>query len=300
MSLNKYIFWRCLRLFHVGVLVLGFSYANTSFATIVDDMLQSGIPATFWYDFDVYDINVVLVPNPGKWEKIRTGVGFVERQWVGPDASGDGASIPAYTKGNYWFQRDIECLPMCNSRLSLYPNLPANGTWEGNGLAVGLAGLLIAPIKQIDQLGLAVHGYAAKSSLDWIYRYTIFNTSSEAKNVEFMISELITHAAQHDEFSFHSANGNFAYDQQPLNSIIDFHNYNWSQLYLDPGSSLVLGFNDTHAPAMATWGIRTDSGMFSEAAWMLPVPSIVSEPSGVFLMFVGLICIARVRLRSRL
>jgi hypothetical protein len=111
--------------------------------------------------------------------------------------------------------------------------------------------------------------------------------TAQAQSFEFKLSEFDNHAGAHHEFNFHNAGGVTAYDAAPFDPLIDEHNYDWSHLMLDAGSSLVVGFSDVHGPVMETWGVRNADGSHAEGLGRLPVPA-VPEPSTVALMLGGL------------
>jgi hypothetical protein len=270
-----------------SLLLLSLATAPFANAGVVDDMILAGVPHTEWYLFDSADIGVNLVRNPGQWSQpVRIG-NSTTTVWEGADASGLGATITPYTAMSYWYQRNIDCIDPtgrgCSSRTSLYPNLDGNG-WSKSLLA-------IAADVPMPNLGLSVSAYAAKTlSNAWIYRYTFSNVSNQAQTFEFMLSEFDNHEGLHHEFNFYNANGTQAYDEQPFSAIIDPHNYDWTHLMLDPGTSLVVGFSDVNAPAMETWGVRTADGIHAEAWLKLPVPA-VPEPSTWALMMVSLLAL---------
>ena len=258
-------------------------------ADIVDDMLAAGVPHTVWYSFDSALIGGNLVPNPGAWTTTPIRVGnMVINDWLGADATWPSGSVPPYVGGTIWYQRQTACSSPCtNTETSFYPLYDENHAIT-NGLVIGATQTNAA-------LKLTIDGYAVRSAGVWLYRYTISNLSADARTFEFELSEFDNHLGRHDEFAFLTAGGAYAYDQPLLGPQIDRHNYDWKQLSLAAGDSLVVGFSDVHAPAPETWGLLStgsDQGLVLGAG--LPVPS-VPEPGTALLALVGLLALAGLR-----
>lgn len=228
-------------------------------AGIVDNMLQSGVSYMDWRSTDPYLIGVNLTRNPGYWHHENLGGGFLRDTWVGDNpAEGegppvqpslDGSKIPPYSPANFWYQRAVTgaAFNPYQSYLSFFPSYEY--TYDPDKAAAD--GMSISNIKNVNDLGLTVGGFAAKTDSNWIYRYTISNTSDSSKSLEFILSEFIDHAGLHHEFNFLNDGGNYAYDRQPF-AAVSQHNYDWSGITLAAGESVQVGFTDVHAPAFAT------------------------------------------------
>jgi hypothetical protein len=107
------------------------------------------------------------------------------------------------------------------------------------------------------------------------YRYTINNTGGVAivDNARLTVSEaeLDPHTGLHDELNFLNDAGLFAYDR--VKPAFPLHNYDWRDLDIGAGGSIVLGFDDVHGPTMAPWEIELGA-----ASWTfnqsIPVPFV--------------------------
>lgn len=275
--------------------------SGVSHAGIVDNMLQNRVPYMDWRTTDPYLIGVELRQNPGYWHHENLGGGFLRDTWVGDnpaDGEGppvepslDGSKIPPYSPSNFWYQRSVtgNGFPTYQSYLSFFPSYEY--TYDSNKASA--AGMAISKTNDAGVLGVTVGGFVAKTKNDWMYRYTISNTSDSAKSIEFILSEFFDHAGIHHEFNFLNDGGSFNYDGQPFGAVSQ-HNYDWTGITLAAGTSVQVGFSDIHAPAFATWGLRTSDGVYSSSDLeLLPVPSVpVPESSSLMLGLAGLATLA--------
>jgi hypothetical protein len=136
---------------------------------------------------------------------------------------------------------------------------------------------------------ITVDGSATFNGAVWEYRYTIKDTLGLAVTpVRFIISEHDSHVGLHHEFDFLNDGGTFQYDfpvPLPFKGV-SAHNYFWNALDIPANGSVVVGFNDAHGPALATWGIQA-RGQCRKPDPKLPVPA--PEPGSLALFFSGLL-----------
>jgi hypothetical protein len=234
-----------------------------------------------------------LYPNEGQWTQLAgppdappltrvtswTGIG-------GADGYGTKVWLPDHSR--VYYQRYIEYHSITfDNRRDYYAFLPS---YDQNQTITNIANGLV--IGDFDKLApLNVEGFAIRADTGlWLYRYLFSNTGSSSSKFEFMLSEAYNHHL-HDETDFRNANGSYRYDGLPFLALLDPHNYDWSNLSLLPGDTLMVGFSDIHAPTLANWGIKLADGSVSMGNGMLPVPAPVPEPGSVVLMLLGLIVV---------
>lgn len=270
--------------------------SQNAHAGLVDDLILSGTPYVDWRSNDPYLIGVQLKQNPGYWHHETLGGGVSMNSWVGDNpAAGegppiepamDGSKIPPYSSSNHWYQRltIICCLTPIQSYLSLYPSY----SYHYNTDKAADDGLLITPIHDVANLGVAVGGTAVKTADDWIYRYTIFNLGELDQSFDFILPESANHSGAHHEFNFLNGGGEFSRDTNIFGSSHP-HNYGWLSISIAAGQAVQVGFSDVHGPDFAGWGVRTAGGAYSTSSNLLPVPSNpIPEPHVMLLVLTGL------------
>lgn len=138
--------------------------------------------------------------------------------------------------------------------------------------------------------GLTLDATAVQAGGVWQYRYTIANTgNTDADLVRLIVSESKPHEGLHHEANFLNAGGAFQYDFNvpALFAGLSRHNYFWNNLAVNAGQSITVGFDDSHGPTMATWGIQRGGALnHIEVTQLVPVP--VPEPSQLALLLAGL------------
>lgn len=292
---------------------VGLDSTQTGISSAVQWMLDHDVPyaifvqgpSTGWLD---YWPTTVMAQNPGLWTFPERKVGLTITSWTGKPVDPNsplGTSIPPYpappgsdpvpgSTMDYWYQLRIG-RAISTLYYSFYPNYDQNLALS-QGFFLG-QNKKPDPAKPGGVLAIEAGGLAFQIPGGWQYEYWFSNPASQPVTFEFQLSEYFNHHLHH-EFDIIQADATFSWDQPLLAPHVDPHNYDWRSLTLAAGASVMVGFKDIHAPALASWAIKdTDSGVYYSLNG-LPVPA-VPEPGTWMMLFAGLITLTVRHLRLK-
>lgn len=162
-------------------------------------------------------------------------------------------------------------------------HFPQGNRWIALGALVTVAGFgLIRPANAIPIAGTPLdvawtvdHNPVADL---YEYRYQITNTGAVpiVDGVRWTVAEdqLRGHAGLHDEppLSFMNDAGVFAYDG--VKAGFPVHTYDWTDLDIPAGATIVVGFDDAHGPTTEKWGIEFGAFGAVRVSPGAPVPGL--------------------------